>query len=77
MENELFDLFELYIVMRVGLRFRFSLWFLGGLAILARLLLHSLIHFPETFFYTAAGPVNRYHKMKYEPVGKVDQECYQ
>ncbi len=76
-ENELFDLLKLDIVTWAGLSFRFSLWLLRSLAISARWLLHALIHFPKTFFYAAAGPVNRYHKVKYEPVGQVDQECYQ
>ena len=72
MENELLDLFKLYIITWVRLRFRFSLWFLSGLAIIPRLLLHSLIHFPKTFFYAAAGPVNRDYQLKNELVSQIE-----
>jgi len=66
------DLLELYIVFWVGLRFGFSLWFLPGLGIISRLLLHALIHFPETFFNTAAGPVDRDYQFKNELVSQIE-----
>jgi len=38
------------------------------------MILHPIMHFTELFFYLAGRFIDRYHKMKDEPVSEVDQK---
>jgi hypothetical protein len=43
--------------------------------VLPLVLIHLLVHFPETSFHLLGGPVNRKNEVKYQSEQQVEQEC--
>lgn len=72
-EEELFDLFKLYIISRVGFCRWSFVFMLSCLGLLEILFLHSFMHFPETLLYPAGCPVNGDDQLKNELVSDIDQ----
>ena len=76
----LLDLLKIYILTYLVCIQIFILALLLGLRIstislvLLLVLIHPLVHFPETSFHLSSGPVDRNNEVKYQPVQQVKQE---